>query len=410
MRSLLTNRNACIYIVGQVFSLFGDLMLVIAVGVWVKELTGSTAAAGLTYFFVLAPDLFAPLAGLLVDRRRRRVLLMVTNVALAALTLSMLFVRDAGDIWIIYTAMALSGFVSLVIPPGQAALLVSILPAELLGEANSVLSFVRNGLRLLAPVAGAGLFAVFGAEVILIIDAATFLVAALSLALMRVREDVDRREQASWLKDVTAGFSYVRGVVSIQQLTVASVLGWSTIGLAEVIVFAVIDALGRPAAFLGVLVSLQGVGALMGAAVAAPVMRRTGEAGLVATGLMIGGLAAAMQVLSQEAVVLSAMLLTGVGITWVGIGANTLVQRRTPTGLLGRVDAAVTMAVSLPQTIFIAAGAALVAVVDYRILLGAMTVAMAGSGVWLVTRRATRDYRVPVSDVDSAGSSGHTQA
>jgi hypothetical protein len=66
------------------------------------------------------------------------------------------------------------------------------------------------------------------------------------------------------------------------------------------------------------------------------------------------------------------------------IGLNTLVQRRTPTDLLGRVGSAVQTALSVPQTAFIALGAALVAVTDHQVLMVAMAVITAAGALALV--------------------------
>jgi MFS family permease len=80
MRQLLARRDTRIYLSGQLFSLFGDSSLWLAMGIWVKTLTGSNAAAGLVFFFFTAPSLLAPALGLLADRVRRRPLLLVTNI------------------------------------------------------------------------------------------------------------------------------------------------------------------------------------------------------------------------------------------------------------------------------------------------------------------------------------------
>ena len=81
------------------------------------------------------------------------------------------------------------------------------------------------------------------------------------------------------------------------------------------------------------------------------------------------------------------MAVLGAGVTATAIGANTLIQRRTPADLLGRVDAAADVLVTVPQTLFIGLGAALVAAVDYRLVLALVTVLMVASGTWLATRR-----------------------
>lgn len=99
------------------------------------------------------------------------------------------------------------------------------------------------------------------------------------------------------------------------------------------------------------------------------------------------------------------MVVLGVGITATAIGANTLLQRRTPAHLLGRVDAAAELAVTVPQTLFVGLGAALVAVVSYQLLIGATATVMLISGLWLLTRTEQRAPTVsaPVGHLDAAG-------
>ncbi len=193
MRALLSNRSASLYLVGQVFSIFGDMMLFLAMGLWVKTLTGSSAKAGLTFFFLGASTLLAPLAGLLVDRVRRRPLLVWTNLVLAVAITPLLLVHSAGGVWLIWAVMVVYGAGGLVISAGQSALLSVMLPDELLGEANSALTMIRNGLRLVTPLAGAGLFAFAGARAVVVVDVATFLIAAVLMSLLTVRESRPRR-------------------------------------------------------------------------------------------------------------------------------------------------------------------------------------------------------------------------
>ena len=103
------------------------------------------------------------------------------------------------------------------------------------------------------------------------------------------------------------------------------------------------------------------------------------------------------------------MALLGLCIVWVNVGALTLIQRRTPADLLGRVDAALMIAVTVPQTASIALGAALVAVVDYRLLLAVMAAVlvisvvylMGGPGAW--HRRGRPRWRCETGGPDDEG-------
>ena len=77
----------------------------------------------------------------------------------------------------------------------------------------------------------------------------------------------------------------------------------------------------------------------------------------------------------------------GLSLVWINVGAITLIQRRVPSALVGRVDAALEFAITVPQAVSIAAGAALIAIVSYRVLSLAMAVVIAFSAAYLASRR-----------------------
>ena len=176
MRRVLARREMRLYVAGQTLSLFGDSAMWLALGVWAKALTGSSAAAGMVVFFIAAPSLLSPLSGLLVDRVRRRRLLIVANLGTAVAVMPLLLVGDLGDVWILYAVAAAYGFSYTVLGSGQSALLATLLPADELADANAVMQTVREGLRLVAPLAGAALFTAFGGAVVALIDAVEVLV------------------------------------------------------------------------------------------------------------------------------------------------------------------------------------------------------------------------------------------
>ena len=97
-----------------------------------------------------------------------------------------------------------------------------------------------------------------------------------------------------------------------------------------------------------------------------------------------------MLALPSPVSVFAGVLLFGVSLPWILVGAYTLLQLRTPQQLQGRVHATVDTLVGAPQTAAIALGAGLVAVVDYRVLLVLLGLVVAVAGVWLATRREQR--------------------
>ena len=386
MRRLLAHRDARLFLLGQSFSLLGDTALWLALGLWVKELTGSSSAAGLVFLCIVAPQLLSPLGGLLVDRVRRRTLLLVVNPLTALAVLPLLLVRDAGDVWIVYVVATLYGASYVVLAAGQSALLVTLLPAERLPSANAALQTVREGLRLVAPVAGAGLYTVAGGGAVAILDATTFLLATGALLALRLREPKPAREAHHWLRATAAGAEHVARTPDLKRLVLASAVCMLVIGFGETLIFELPRALGKPDSFYGVLMTVGGVGAIIGAVTATRVMRRRGETALAALGMTIFAIGCLLLMDGVLWIVLAGKMLLNFGIPWMFIGMVTLLQRRTPGPLQGRAFAASEFALGLPQTVGIAVGAGLVALLDYRLLLLVQAAVCGATGTYLLIR------------------------
>jgi Na+/melibiose symporter-like transporter len=389
MRPLLAVRDARVFLAGQAVSAFGDSALWLASGVWVKSLTGSSAAAGLSFFFFSAPTLLAPVSGLVVDRVSRRGLLVAVNVATGVAVLALLLVHGAGQVWLIYLVMVVYGLSHCTIGAAQSALLASLLPPELLADANGALRTLQGALGLVAPLAGAGLFALVGPRPLVLLDAATFVVPVACALSLRVAEVPARRRSERWRTELSAGVRHLVSNPSLRQVTGAAVLAVLGFGLSETTIFAVAgQGLHRPPAFVGVLVTLQGAGAILGGATAAPVVRWIGERWLIATGLLAMALGALLEIPPVFASVLLGVFVFGVTLPWVIVGLTTLVQRLTASELQGRVYAAADAVITTPQTVSIAAGAALIGIAGYQALLAAMAACNALAGGYLA-----RGYR-----------------
>jgi MFS family permease len=163
------------------------------------------------------------------------------------------------------------------------------------------------------------------------------------------------------------------------------------IGFSETLIFALTQAIGRPASFVGVLGSFQGVGAIVGGLTAGTLMRRIGDVRLTGLGVLFFAVGDGLFLIPSLPVILVAMLIAGAGIVWAVVAISTAYQRRSPQTMQGRVNAAANMLFSVPQTLSIAAGAALITVVDYRVEVVAMLIGTAVSAAYLLTRRTPEE-------------------
>ncbi|MCX2968943.1 MULTISPECIES: MFS transporter [Streptomyces] len=384
---------------GEAVSSFGDSAMFLSLAIWAKDLTGSDAAAGAVVLALTVPGLAAPLLGHLVDRVRRKPLLLRMYGAMAVLVLSLLAVRDAGELWIIYVVAVAYGV--LVSTPARQALLKDLLRSSQAVEARALLIATREGVRILSPVAGAGVYVAFGGGALAVLGALTLVVAALLLASVHVVES-EPEPAERFRTAVIAGFRFLPRVPLLFRLTLAMVLFLGVVGMLETAAFAAVDqGLGRPAAFIGVLASVQGVGSVLGGLLAARLARRFGDVGTSVVGYAVIAAGLLLCVTRHEAPFLAGAALIGVGLPLLAVVLGTACHLYAPARMQGRVNAVVNTARDGAQSLSLAAGAAVIGMVDYRVLYGVMAVATLGCALSLLVRRVTAPEVVPsLADAD----------
>lgn len=373
---VLRDRNAGLYLTGVVVSGFGSSALWLASGVWVKDLTGSNGLAALCLLAMWAPTLAGPLLGTLADRVRRKPLLIATNLLPAALLLTLLSVGSPGRLWLIYTVLFLYGAAGVVQDAAESALVAATVDRSLLGDFNGLRMTANEGMKLVAPLAGAGLYTVYGGPAVALLDAVTFVLAAGVCALLRVREDEAAVPTAGWWARTAEGTRFLWTHARLRRLVLAAGTTMLCAGLSGALLYAVVDGLGHAPAYAGVLYAVQGAGSVALGLASGPALRRLGGRRFAAAGIALTACAVAARAVPSDPVALACSAASGVGLPCVLIAAMTAVQRETPGALLGRTAATAGTLMFTPNVVGLAAGAALVELVDYRLLLAACGVAL----------------------------------
>ena len=357
------------------FSNFGDSALYLTLAIWVKDLTDSDAAAGFVFLFLGLPFFLAPLAGQLADRASRRKVVVAANVVSALTVLTLGWVDGRGQVWLIYVVTFIYGSLTYVTSAAGSGLVRDLLDDDQLASGNGLLSTIDQALRLLSPLVGAGAYALYGGFATAAVTSAMLLIAAAITSAVKMVESPPSTVRAPFWTEVTAGYRHLRSVPLLSRITLAAAVAFGITGLANVVVFAVVDeGLGRDSEFFAVLAAVQGGGAVVGGLTAAAVIRKLGERNTVALSIAILGLFLGVAAVPSLVAVMVCMVMIGLSIPWQMVAFTTLRQKLTPARLQGRVSAATNMALNGPQTVGTALGAVLVAFIDYRVLLVAMGV------------------------------------
>jgi len=379
-------RNARLYLTGLAASLLGNSAMSLVAGIWVKSLTGSSAQAGLVSACVYAPSLAGPLAGMVVDRVRRQRWLVGVNLASAVSILSLLAVRSAHEVWVIFVAMGAYGIEVVLGDPAENALFAEMLPPDLRQRVNGWRLGIQETGRLVAPLIGAGLFVLAGGGPVAALDAVTFVVAAAAVSQLRVQSAAAEPSHQRWLAELTAGVHHIRASDELRSVVIAAAGVMAVSGVGVAAQYSLVTALGEPPAFLGVLSAALGAGSIVAALTSNRLLGRLGERRLAIAGL--GDFVAGNLLRSTgwlPAVVIGSVVL-GFALPWAFLAVINLAQRATPVALQGRVSAAVTLALFGPQAPTQALGALIITHASYREIYIASAVATAAIALWRALR------------------------
>jgi MFS family permease len=405
----LRRRAVRLYLAALAPSLFGDSAMLLAAGVWAKELTGSSGAAALVTFALWAPSLVGPLLGALADRFRRLPLVIAVNAVMAGWVLLLLAVRGAGQVWLLFAVIVGYGVSYAVVEPAESALFTSLVSGEELAALNGVRVGLQESCKLLAPATGAALFVWWGPHSVVTLDAASFALAAVLLLRLRAAGNVAEASKGraggrAW-EGLCAGVRHLTGTPELRRTLAGCAAGMVALGLSASTSFAVIDeGLHRSPAFLGVLSPVLGVSSVAGGALAPVALRALGERRAAAAGIALLGAAGAVNAVPWLPAVVAGSVLRGLGAPAVVVAAVTLVQRRTPDEVRGRTLAAAGAVLNVPVTAGLGLGAGLLAWVDYKVLLAAGAV-LCGVAA-LATRRRLAGADEPVVVEENAAEVG----
>lgn len=342
-------------------SALGDVLALIVLVLAVHDLTGSGLAVSALFATTLVPVVaLAPLAGLLVDRVENVRVLVVASLAQAAVAAGLAFTEELG---VLLTLSALLAAGAAVSQPAEAALVPAIAGDERLIEANGLMETARYAGFAAGPVLAAGLSAVAGTRMALLVNAASFLVIALAAGSLRTRrrpQQAEKRGRA--MAEAMAGAAHLwrDGVLRVVLLAAVSALVFVSVTLTAEVFYAK-DVLHAGDAGYALLTGAWMLGMMVGASRVAPRVTPKAVAGAGLAGLVLQGAAIAGQV--AFAIVPAALV--GFFVGGVGHGAKnalirTLIGRRVPERVHGRAFATYNAARNTAELSAIGAGGLLV--------------------------------------------------
>ena len=186
--------------IGQVISVLATSMSSFALSLWIIQQSDSATVYGLSRVAYVTPILLlSPIAGVIIDRYSRKWIMILSDLIAALATVIILAFALRGDlqVWHIMIATIFQGIGTAFQGPAYSAAISTMIPKKHYGKINGLMSLMRSGTAVLAPICAGALYPVMGINGLLIIDLATFVIAVIALGLVTIPSPVKSREDTS---------------------------------------------------------------------------------------------------------------------------------------------------------------------------------------------------------------------
>jgi MFS family permease len=353
--SLWRDRDFLLLWSGGAASDLGSAVSVLLIPLMAVQSLGATTfqVAMLTMVRRLPPVLLALPAGAMVDRVRKRRLMIVCDVALALAVASVPVAALFGrvSLWQLYVVLAVVGCGTVFFGVADMSYLPSMLTRDQLVDANGKLNAAETAADVAGPALGALLAGAITAARAIAVDAVSYVVSAATMLLMRAPDPRPEPHQAAQLtvafhEAMTVGIRYVwrdRALRAISCCAATANLGMSFVSSIEVVYL--IREMQVSSTLVGVVIGIGVIGGFAGSVVARPLADRFGAVRVMWLSLLVCAPFALLLPLATRGAGIALYSLGWGVFNFGGVVHQTaqMAYRQTavPRALLGRVNASI---------------------------------------------------------------------
>lgn len=331
----------------QCVSQLGSSMTSFALVLWAYEQSRSALSVSLMSFCDYVPYILVSLfVGAFVDSHRKKTIMLVADsiAAIGSLSVLLLFVTGQLSIWNIYLINVIMGVTTAFQQPASAVATGNLVPKEKLSNVSGMNSFSSNLIMIVRPMLAAALYGLGGLPLLLLIDLLSFAFAfSILLFFIQIPDQPEKRKHTSPFAGTTEGFAFLkkeRGLLYIM-LTMAVVNFFSRLTYENILSPMVLARSGNSSMALGIVNACMGIGGILGGVIVSFKKESKNKIGMIymsaALSFLLGDLTMA---LGRSVFWWSfAGTAASLPIPFIMAGENTILYRKIPTDMQGRVFA-----------------------------------------------------------------------
>lgn len=351
--ALWRDRRFATYWGGQTISEVGDRVGELAIPlIAITMLDASAGTVGLLTAAVWLPNLLSLFVGAWVDRQPRKQRVMVwANVVQGLAMLSLPVAHFVADITMaqLFIVALISGAAGVFFQTSYSTFFVSLVRRDQYVEANSLVSTTRSGSFIVGPALAGGLIQILTAPIAIVVDAISFLVAAVLTGRVKVDESLRERDESTdnLLRRSREGMRFLlRHPYLRASLACATTINFFSFVVSALLLLFASRSLGLSAGTIGLAFGIGATGGLLGAFLASKVARRLGVGVTIAVGAVLFCAPLALIPLASGPIWVKAGVLAAVefisaaGVMLFDINLNALQTAVTPDAMRSRVAGA----------------------------------------------------------------------
>lgn len=217
----LWNKNFFLLWQGQLVSMLGDILYMIALDFWILDITGSTGLMGLLSALTMLPRIvLGPFAGVFVDKWNRRNIIVITDFIRGIVVT---FVGIAGifgfiQVWMVFVVGVISGLCSAFFGPAVSSIKPELVHESKFVKANSVTSFATSGMDMIGSAIGGLIYMAIGAPYMFLANGISYLISAFTEMFITEPKREKKDEKITFVDDFKEGFRFLWNFKTLRNL------------------------------------------------------------------------------------------------------------------------------------------------------------------------------------------------
>lgn len=217
----LWNKNFFLLWQGQLVSMLGDILYMMALDFWILDITGSTGLMGLLSALTMLPRIvLGPFAGVFVDKWNRRNIIVLTDFIRGVVVT---FVGIAGifgfiQVWMVFIVGIINGLCSAFFGPAVNSIKPELVHESKFVKVNSVTSLATSGMDMIGSALGGVIYIAIGAPYMFLVNGISYLLSAFTEIFITEPKREIKNEKITFIEDFKEGFSFLWNFKTLRNL------------------------------------------------------------------------------------------------------------------------------------------------------------------------------------------------